>query len=142
MKIRFKKMHPDALPPKKAHASDAAFDLVAVTSKRWLDGMNYGTGLAIEIPQGHVGLIFQRSSICNKNLTLANAVGVIDPGYTGEISFKYRMITESTAEQVLYHKGDRIGQLMIIKTEDVVFEESSNLAVSERNNGSYGSSGT
>lgn len=141
MKVRFKKMHPDAITPKKAHAEDAAFDLVAVTAKRRLNGMEYGTGLAIEIPSGYVGLIFQRSSVYNKNLSLANAVGVIDPGYTGEISFKFRLLDDNTAESVLYHKGDRIGQLMLVKTEEVVFEEAQSLEKTERSDSGWGSSG-
>ena len=142
MKVKFKKLHADAIIPKKAHDIDAAFDLVAVSAKQSaLDIMEYGTGLAIEIPPGYVGLVFQRSSVCKKSLSLTNAVGVIDPGYTGEIIFKFRMLSRNQAEELLYHKGDRIGQIMLVKTEEVVFEETTELTPSERGSSGYGGSG-
>lgn len=91
MKVKIKRLHEDAVMPKKAHATDAAFDLVA-TSRVFDDEGNvtYGTGLAFEIPEGYAGLVFPRSSICRKDLSLSNAVGVIDAGYRGEVTAKFR----------------------------------------------------
>jgi dUTP pyrophosphatase len=76
MKVKIKKLHKDAVIPKYAKDGDAGLDLTA-TSK-WIEGSNvcYGTGIAMEIPSGYVGLVFPRSSIANKNLLLSNAVGV------------------------------------------------------------------
>ena len=66
-------------------------DLVAV-SKSYDENLNvcYGTGLAFEIPEGYMGLVFPRSSISKKDLTLSNSVGVIDSGYRGEVFLKFR----------------------------------------------------
>lgn len=91
MKVKFKKLVKEAVMPKKAHASDAGFDLVAVRMVFAADGTaTYGTGLAVEIPEGYVGLIFQRSSVYKQDQMLTNAVGVIDSGYRGEIMFKFK----------------------------------------------------
>lgn len=79
MKVRIKKLNENAVVPKYARHGDAGMDLTAVSME--LDAYGnicYGTGLAFEIPEGYVGLIFPRSSICKKQLLLSNAVGVID----------------------------------------------------------------
>ena len=79
MKVRIKKLNESAVIPKYAMHGDAGLDLTA-TSMYFDEYGNicYGTGLAFEIPQGYVGLIFPRSSICKKQLLLSNSVGVID----------------------------------------------------------------
>ena len=91
MKVRFMRLTPDAVVPRKAHSTDAGFDIVA-TSRKFdeLGNIVYGTGIAVEIPKGYVGLIFPRSSICKYDLSLSNAVGVIDAGFTGEITAKFK----------------------------------------------------
>ena len=79
MQVKIKKITTDATIPKYAKSGDAAMDIVATT--KWYDELGnvcYGTGLAFEIPEGYVGLLFPRSSICKTELSLANAVGVID----------------------------------------------------------------
>lgn len=82
MKIRFKKLSAIAKAPTKAHDSDAGFDLYAAYVERNDKGqLVCHSGIAVEIPRGHVGLVFPRSSICRTSLTLANSVGVIDAGY-------------------------------------------------------------
>lgn len=89
--IKMKRLVENAVLPKKAHKTDAGFDMVATNVVYDPDGCaTYGTGIAMEIPEGYVGLIFPRSSICRKDLTLANCVGVIDSGYRGEVSFKFK----------------------------------------------------
>ena len=72
MRIRIKKLHPDAVVPRYAHFGDAAVDLVA--TKKWKDDKGnicYGTGLAMEIPENHVGLLFPRSSVSRKIFAFA-----------------------------------------------------------------------
>jgi len=91
VKVKFKKLHPDAKIPEYAKPGDAGMDLTA-TSVEYDDitgNIVYKTGLAIKIPEGYVGLIFPRSSICKVELTLSNSVGVIDSGYIGELAFKF-----------------------------------------------------
>lgn len=91
LKIRFKKLSPNAVMPTKAHSTDAGFDLTATSCVFDKDGnATYGTSLAVEIPSGFVGLIFPRSSIAKKDLALSNSVGVIDSSYRGEIKFKFK----------------------------------------------------
>lgn len=79
MKVKIKKLNENAVIPSYSKQGDAGMDLVA-TSKIFdkYGNVEYGTGLAMEIPEGHVGLIFPRSSISKKDLALTNAVGVID----------------------------------------------------------------
>ena len=91
MEIKIKKLRRDAVMPMRAHATDAGFDLTAVSRVFDCEGnVTYGTGLAFDIPEGYVGLIFPRSSICKKDLALSNAVGCVDSGYHGEVMAKFR----------------------------------------------------
>lgn len=83
LNIKIKKVTPTAQLPTKAHATDAGYDLYADTCSIEDGVACYGTGVAVEIPQGYVGLVFPRSSICNYHLQLSNSVGVIDSGYRG-----------------------------------------------------------
>lgn len=91
MNIKFQKLAPNAVIPTRAHATDAGFDLTA-TSRHFDEygAVVYGTGIALAIPDGYVGLVFPRSSISKFDLTVANAVGVIDSGYRGEILVKFK----------------------------------------------------
>lgn len=95
MKVKIKKLHPDAAIPAYAKPGDAGMDLTAVSMKIDEYGnICYGTGLAFEIPEGYVGLVFPRSSNHKKGVILTNCVGVIDSGYRGEVSFKFRPLYE------------------------------------------------
>jgi dUTP pyrophosphatase len=137
MRIRIKKLHADAIVPKYAHFGDAAVDLVAV--RKWEDKYGnacYGTGLAMEIPENHVGLLFPRSSISKTNLRLANAVGVVDSGYRGEVILKF-----DKQGSMGYEVGDRIGQLMLLPIPSIQFVEVVNLPASDRDVGGFGSTG-
>lgn len=90
MEVRIKKLYKDSILPTKAHASDAGYDLYAHSKSYDNDGnVVYGSGVAMEIPKGYVGLIFPRSSNAKKDLILSCSVGVIDSGFRGEISFKF-----------------------------------------------------
>lgn len=140
MKIKFRKLSPLAKMPERAHVTDAGFDLTAVSVEedRRHETVSYGTGLAVEIPEGYVGLVFPRSSIYKQDLALSNGVGVIDSGYRGEIMAKFRRLQPHVHR---YTVGDRIGQLVIVKLPEVEFEEAPELSESDRGAGGYGSSG-
>lgn len=91
MKVKIKRLSENAVVPKYAHDTDAGLDLVATSRVFDEDGaLVYGTGIAVEIPEGYVGLVFPRSSIAKKDLLQSNAVGIIDSGYRGEILVKYK----------------------------------------------------
>ena len=140
MKIRFKKLSPSAVVPTKAHASDAGFDMTC-TRYEVTNGeqFTYHTDIAVEIPDGYVGLLFPRSSIYKQDLFLTNSVGVVDSGYRGEVMFKFKPICSDVKQH--YQVGDRIGQLIIIPYPNVEFVEADELSDSERGTGGYGSSG-
>lgn len=139
MKVKIKKLNEDVLIPTKANPGDAGFDLVATSRKLDRKGfIEFGTSLAFEIPEGHVGLIFPRSSISKYNEQLCNSVGVIDSSYRGEVSFRFK---PSTAGKDTYQVGDKIGQLIIIPYPEIEFEEVDELGDTQRGEGGYGSSG-
>ena len=139
MKVRIKKLDPNSVIPTYAKEGDAGLDLTAVSKTVDNSGnIVYGTGLAFEIPQGYVGLVFPRSSNAKKDLWLTNSVGVIDSGYRGEVMFKYRPVSFKERE---YAVGERVGQLIIMPYPHIEFEEADELSESERSTGGYGSSG-
>ena len=154
MKVKIKKLHPDAVIPSYAKPGDAGMDLVAVS--RNIDeygNLVYGTGLAFEIPEGYVGLVFPRSSISKYNLQLTNNVGVIDSGYRGEVTAKFKgsfSALQADLEGIsaftlkkgkIYKVGERIAQMIIIPYPQIEFEEVDELSETERGCGSYGSTG-
>lgn len=104
IQIKIKKLDPKAVIPTKAHTTDAGCDLTAISRVFAADGTaTYGTGLAIEIPEGYVGLLFPRSSVYRVDQHLTNCVGVIDSGYRGEIKFKFK-------PTLVYADKDGIGE--------------------------------
>ena len=148
MEIKVKKLRPDAVIPKKAHESDAAYDLTAV-SRSFDDYGNvvYGFGLALEIPEGYAGFIYPRSSICKYDLALPTCVGIVDCSYRGEITTKFKPAfrfdkSDGIAEGChLYNPGDRIAQLIIRKVESVDFTVADTLSDTDRGTGGFGSTG-
>lgn len=145
MDVKFKKLHDDAKIPSYAHDTDAGLDLTAVSFTQEFDKSNklvlvYHTGLAVEIPEGHVGLIFMRSSVSNKSISLTNAVAVIDSGYRGELLLKYKITTDSLP--TIYQPGEKIGQLIIIPYPKINPIEAKELDSSDRNEGGFGSTDT
>lgn len=141
MQVLIKKLHRDAVIPSYAKAGDAGLDLTAISMSRDKhDNITYGTGLAIEIPQGYVGLIYPRSSNSKTDLYLTNHVGVIDSGYRGEIMFKYRPIN-GILNAKIYHVGDRVGQLIIMPYPQIKLVESDELTDSARGDAGFGSTG-
>lgn len=137
MQIKIKKMHPDAVIPSYSKIGDAGLDLTAVSVTETIGYLEYSTGLAFEIPEGFVGLLFPRSSISNKGLILANSIGVLDSNFRGEVTFRFKYITNTE----IYKIGDRIGQIVIMPIPTVEFVEVYTLAETNRGTGGYGSSG-
>ena len=148
VKVKLKKLEERAVVPSYAKKGDAGLDFTAVEiSRDNVGNITYHTGLAVEIPQGYVGLLFPRSSICKKQQFLTNSVGVIDSGYRGEIMAKFKPVMGSY-ETILelfesneYEIGDRIVQLVIIKHETPEIIEVEELSDTERGYGGFGSTG-
>lgn len=141
MTVKFKKLVPEAQPPKFGKPGDAGADLVATSVEERNDHqVVYGTGLAVEIPEGMVGLIFPRSSIRNYELVLSNSVGVIDSGYRGEIMATFLKGKKHDPDKI-YKVGDRIAQLVIMPVPVVRYTEVDELSDSERGTGGHGSTG-
>jgi len=140
MKIQFKKLNPQAQKPKFGKLGDAGADLVATSLNLSRDHqVVYVTGLAVEIPEGMVGLVFPRSSVRNYDLTMANSVGVIDSGYRGEIMVTFNKLYGSASN--LYQKGDRIAQLIIMPVPLVQYVEVEELSETQRGTDGHGSTG-
>ena len=137
MKVKIKKLHADAIIPNYAKDGDAGMDLTAVDVSADEGTITYKTGLAVEIPRWHVGLLFPRSSVYKTGQSLTNCVGVIDSGYRGEIMLKFTL----SPYQREYQIGDRIGQLIIIPYPMIEFIEVEELTQTDRGKGGYGSTG-
>jgi dUTP pyrophosphatase len=139
MQVKFKKLDENAVIPSYAKAGDAGLDITAIDLRDWHDQVVYMTGIAIEIPEGHVGLLFPRSSIRKYQLELSNSVGVIDSGYRGEIQFAFNKTAGPASNK--YKIGERIGQLVIIPYPIIEVVEAQELSDSERGDGGFGSTG-
>ena len=148
MKVKIKKLNEGAIVPSYSKQGDAGMDLTAINiSKDNVGNIIYHTGLAIEIPEGYVGLLFPRSSISKKQQFLTNSVGVIDSGYRGEIMAKFKPVM-GTYDTILelfesneYQVGNKIVQLIILPYPKIEFEEVEELSSSERGHGGFGSTG-
>lgn len=154
MKVKFKKLHPDAViplvTPGNAGADLTAIDITYESEKDLY--LEYDTGIAVEIPEGYVGLVFPRSSISKTDLTLANAVGIIDSSYRGSIKLRFKGSAELAEQQeqmfgktirlgITYRIGDKIGQLVIIPYPTIEYIESDELSDTQRGDGGFGSTG-
>ena len=132
----------EGILPTRAHNTDAGLDMYSTRITQEIDNSGkmilvYHTDIAVEIPEGYVGLLFMKSSVSKRSITLVNAVGVIDAGYRGEIMFKYKVTTD--AVPTIYQQGEACGQLVIVPIvtpTPVLVEE---LEDSERGEGGFGS---
>jgi len=147
LKVYIKKVHEDAVVPEYAKPGDAGLDLYC-TERGYDDCGNivYYTGLAMQIPEGYVGLLFPRSSVSKHCLTMANSVGVIDSGYRGEILLKFRNLENPDkpwlfTEGKVYDVGERVAQIVIMPYPQVEFQSVKKLSDSERGDGGFGSTG-
>lgn len=145
MQVKVKKTSEKAVLPKYETSGAACFDLTAISKQIKLLNtglvVEYDTGLAFEIPDGYVGLIFPRSSISSTtNVNLGNCVGVIDSDYRGSIKAQFRRANfESPLKD--YNIGDRIMQMMIIPIQQVSLVESLELSTTDRGSRGFGSTG-
>lgn len=128
--------------PTRAHSTDAGLDLTATRLTQEVDASGkltlvYHTDIAVEIPEGFVGLLFMRSSIANRSITLVNAVGVIDSDYRGEIISKFKITTDAIPS--VYQPGEKFAQLVIvpIQLDDTEFVDE--LSESDRGTDGFGS---
>jgi dUTP pyrophosphatase len=141
VKVRVKRLSPDAQIPKAARRGDVAFDLYSVIDYELRPGERFAvpTGIAVEIPPGYEGQVRPRSGLALKEgITVLNTPGTIDSGYRGEV--KNIMINHNN-ESFKITKGMRISQLAIRRVPDVEFVEVEELSDTERGEGGFGSTG-
>ncbi|MCH5323627.1 MAG: dUTP diphosphatase [Eubacterium sp.] len=143
MTINVKKVKEGAVLPLRATAKSAGADLYACLEKDVIiqpgERMLIATGIAVEIPDGFGGFVFPRSgNAIKKGMSMANAVGVIDSDYRGEISVP---LINLGSEPFTVSNGDRIAQFIVIPIELCDYAESESLGVTERNQGGFGSTG-
>lgn len=166
MKVKFKKLHKDAVLLKYAREGDAGMDLITVTdpvvTEKYIE---YKFGLSMEIPKGFAAFIFPRSSISKTDLELCNAVGIIDSGYRGEIQVRFnfnqitfdmirhfivdvngttyidgqKIIKNYINRLTMYKKGDKIAQMIILPIPKIEPEWSDELSETVRGSGGFGS---
>lgn len=150
MQVKVKKLHAAAILPQYATDGAACFDLFALPVNDEKVAIHCGgpqvipTGLAFEIPAGHVMLIFSRSGHGFKSETrLANCVGVIDSDYRGEVMVKLTRDpnADTPIAPLLFRHGDRIAQAMVVPFPRVSFVEAVELSDTERGAGGFGSTG-
>lgn len=133
MRVKFKKLSERAVTPQYAKPGDAGMDLVSTSVVENEMFYEYDTDIAVEIPEGYVGLLFPRSSISKTKQILANHVGVVDSGYRGSLRLRFKKLDWDGGE--VYNVGDKIGQLIIIPYPTIELEEVSELSDSHRRNG-------
>ena len=137
-KINFKKLYGGVYTPTKSNTTDAGYDLYSVNDVAIPKGYHalINTGIAIEIPKGYVGLIWDRSSLGVKGIH--RHAGVIDCGYTGEVKV---CLHNTSAVTYDIKKGDRIAQLIIQEAPHYELNEVQELGETDRSVGGFGSTG-
>lgn len=141
--LPFKRLDARAMLPERAHPRDAGLDLRSVADVEVGPGERalVPTGLAVAIPDGHAGLVLPRSGLASKHgLTLANAPGLIDAGYRGEVICSVVNLDPETPVRIA--RGDRIAQLVIVAVPDLEPAWVDELQASSRGEGGFGSTGT
>ena len=155
--IKFRLLYPGVELPAKAHGTDAMYDVIAIS--RWIADsyVVYGLGFATEMPENWAGYLYPRSSISDKDLQLCNSVGVIDAGFRGEWSARFKFVpnfsqalssfgvfdpAKLNAETVmarLYEVGDKIGQICFAPLPAYDLVPADSLSSTERGTGGFGS---
>lgn len=139
--LKVKKLHPDAILPTRATNGSAGWDLYSMRyfRVRGAPGTSEPLGIAIEIPNGHVGLICPRSGLAaNFGVTVLNAPGIVDSDYRGEVSV---LLVNHGRYPEYIRAGDRIAQLLIVPIADAQILEVEELSPTTRGNRGFGSSG-
>ena len=142
MELAFKRLDDRAVLPERAHDGDAGLDLRALEGGSIPAGerLRVGTGLAVALPEGHAGLVVPRSGLASRHgVTVANAPGLIDSGYRGEL--QVLLLNASSDETFEFEAGERIAQLVVVPVVLPVPAETSSLDETARGGGGFGSSG-
>ena len=142
MTLPFKRLDPDAVLPARAHPGDAGLDLRSAVDVEVAPGERalVPTGVAVAIPDGHAGLVLPRSGLASKHgLTMANAPGLIDAGYRGEVICAVVNLDRDTPVRI--SKGDRIAQLVVVAVPELAAEWVDELPPTTRGEGGFGSTG-
>jgi dUTP pyrophosphatase len=143
LKLNFRKIVPHAFDPEYSTEDAAGLDIRAIYSRYDVENnfIEYDTGLAFEIPSGHVGLLVARSSSTKTPHILANCVGILDPDYRGEVKFRFKNINIEDKDYIAYEFGDKIGQLVVVPCPKISLEEKVQLEDTKRGSGGFGSTG-
>ncbi len=144
LKVAFKKLHPNASAPSKAHTGDAGYDLRSVEKVELPPGGRalVTTGISIAIPEGWAGLVLPRSGLSVRHgISLVNTPGLIDSGYRGEIMVP--LINHDRDEIFTVEAGMRVAQLVLVRVGEAAFIAADALDESSdsRGEGGFGSSG-
>ncbi|WP_281284998.1 dUTP diphosphatase [Corynebacterium canis] len=142
LRVRLRRLDPAMPIPQRAHRGDAGVDLASTEDVRLEPGERalVGTGIAIALPLGYVGLIHPRSGMAARHgLSIVNTPGTVDADYRGEL--KVCLINLDPRESIVISRGDRIAQLVIQKVELCDFVEVDELDATVRGAGGYGSTG-
>lgn len=137
--LRIKKLHPDAKIPSYAHPHDAGMDLFACEGVTIAPGARalVGLGVAVEIPEGYVGLIWDKSGLSNTH-GLKTLGGVVDAGYRGEVKVG---LVNLGSESYTVGAGHKIAQMIIQKVEHLEIVPTEELSETARGEGGFGSTG-
>ena len=136
------KLKDNAVLPTRGHPGDAGLDLYSTEEAHIGPGERWGvgTGIAVEIPEGHAGLVLPRSGLAREHgISLVNSPGLIDSGYRGEV--RVLLLNNDPAETFRVQPGDRVAQLLIVPIALVEPVEAAALADSARGAGGFGSTG-
>ena len=142
MQLPVLRLKDDAVLPARAHPGDAGLDLHACEAAHLGPGERWsvGTGVALEIPDGHAGLVVPRSGLAREHgISLVNAPGLIDSGYRGEV--RVLLLNTDPAEVFRIEAGDRIAQLVLVPVATAEPVESADLGDSARGIDGFGSTG-
>jgi dUTP pyrophosphatase len=142
VELRVRLLEDGARVPSRAHEGDAGLDLHASESARLAPGerASVATGIAVEIPPGHAGLVLPRSGLAARHgVALVNSPGLIDSGYRGEV--RVLLLNTDRQRSFAIEPGDRIAQLVVTPIALAAPIEVTTLAASSRGDGGFGSSG-
>jgi dUTP pyrophosphatase len=142
MRLRVSRLKEEATVPSRAHQGDAGLDLYSCEEAHLGPGERWsvGTGIAVEVPGGHAGLVLPRSGLAREHgIALVNAPGLIDSGYRGEV--RVLLLNTDPAETFRIEPGDRVAQLVIAPVALAEPVEAETLSETTRGDGGFGSSG-
>jgi dUTP pyrophosphatase len=141
------KKEKDGILPTKGHDHDVGMDLTVISfEKKSKRLFLYNTQIKVEPPEGYYIEIVPRSSICFSDFILANSIGIIDPGYRGDLKLPLRYIGELTDEQAIEDQAKtlvntRVAQMILRKIHPCVIVEAESLSEAQRNEKGFGSTG-